>query len=284
MKIKDFKKIKDFSLIIIPAIDGSQRKNFALNFWRLAALFSLAALLIGVIAFLLFSITPLKYFIISTDVAMTEQNKKIEQLNERVIFLTRELENISALNKKLKYAIMLGDSSLFDSLENKNRSKKLSDQELPVGGNLLFIIKKLFADTTKVSIDTTRIKVRPNYFINPVNYGFITRGFNSKKGHLGIDFAVKTGTNVYATAGGFVIFADYNSDDGYMIILMHDNEYISVYKHCSALTKKIRDRVIQGEVIALSGNTGLNTTGPHLHFEIWKEGQVINPKNVLFKN
>jgi len=54
-----------------------------------------------------------------------------------------------------------------------------------------------------------------------------------------------------------------------------------VYKHCSILLKKIRDRVFQGELISLSGNSGEITTGPHLHFEIWKQGQPINPKNVF---
>jgi len=119
-----------------------------------------------------------------------------------------------------------------------------------------------------------------DYFIKPVN-GFISRGFNTDKGHIGIDFVVKVGSPVYAAANGYVVFADYTSRDGYMMIINHTNDYITVYKHCSILLKKIRDRVFQGELISLSGNSGEITTGPHLHFEIWKQGQPINPKNVF---
>ena len=98
---------------------------------------------------------------------------------------------------------------------------------------------------------------------------------------MGLDFAVRTGTSILASAAGYVVFAGFTADDGYMIILVHSDGYITVYKHCSGLTKKLRDSVLQGETIALSGNTGLATTGPHLHFEIWKNGQVIDPKDLL---
>jgi murein DD-endopeptidase MepM/ murein hydrolase activator NlpD len=101
---------------------------------------------------------------------------------------------------------------------------------------------------------------------------------------MGIDFVVKTGTPVYVSANGFIIFANYTVKDGNMIIVSHPGNYISVYKHCSSLLKKERETVVQGELIALSGNTGEITTGPHLHFEIWKEGKPINPITILIKN
>jgi len=68
-----------------------------------------------------------------------------------------------------------------------------------------------------------------------------------------------------------------------MIIIQHDDKYTSVYKHCSKLLKKSRDLVEQGMTIALSGNTGKNSSGPHLHFEIWYNGRQINPQEVLLK-
>lgn len=92
---------------------------------------------------------------------------------------------------------------------------------------------------------------------------------------------MKSGTPVYAAANGYVIFADYTTEDGYMIILDNNNGYITVYKHCSVLLKRARDVVLQGETIALSGNTGEISTGPHLHFEIWKDGKPINPEKIL---
>ena len=64
-------------------------------------------------------------------------------------------------------------------------------------------------------------------------------------------------------------------------MIQHDNNYLTIYKHCSSLIKKIRERVTQGELIALSGNTGKNTTGPHLNFEIWQNGKPIDPQKIL---
>ena len=98
---------------------------------------------------------------------------------------------------------------------------------------------------------------------------------------MGLDFSVKSGAPVYASESGMVIFADFTAGDGYKIIIQHDGGYISVYKHCSVLMKKERDIVSRGELIALSGNSGENTSGAHLHFEIWKDGKPLNPKEIL---
>ena len=77
------------------------------------------------------------------------------------------------------------------------------------------------------------------------------------------------------------MFSDHTLDDGYMIIIIHPNDYISVYKHCSSLLKRKREKIIQSEMIALSGNTGHKSHGPHLHFEIWKNGQPLNPQKLF---
>jgi murein DD-endopeptidase MepM/ murein hydrolase activator NlpD len=121
-----------------------------------------------------------------------------------------------------------------------------------------------------------------HYFKRPVE-GFISTKFNPEKGHYGIDIVVKTGTPIYAAASGYVVFSDYTVDDGYMIIIIHPNDYISIYKHCSSLLKQKKDRIIQSEVIALTGNSGHKSHGPHLHFEIWKNGKPLNPLE-LFTN
>ena len=103
------------------------------------------------------------------------------------------------------------------------------------------------------------------------------------KFNFGIDFAVQTGSAVFSSQGGLIIFSDFTIDDGNKIIIQHDNGFITVYKHCSSLLKHERDNVVQGEIIGLSGNTGENTTGPHLHFEIWKDGKPQNPKEFFIK-
>lgn len=98
---------------------------------------------------------------------------------------------------------------------------------------------------------------------------------------MGIDYAVSEGTLVFAPANGTIIFANYTPDNGNVLIIQHKENHLTIFKHCSALLKSVREYVIQGEPIALSGNTGTNTSGPHLHFEIWKNSKPIDPIGLL---
>ena len=196
---------------------------------------------------------------------------KINELNHKLNQVTKELEHLKDTNERLKFAIGLGDSTLLKS--SGKDTAKAERKKNPFGGNIFAIITKM--------LQGEKDKQSKSYYFSKPADGFISRGFDPERGHMGIDFVIKTGTPVFAAANGYVIFADYTTKDGYMIILNHNNGYISVYKHCSVLLKRARETVLQGEVIALSGNTGEISTGPHLHFEIWKNGEPIDPKKVL---
>ncbi|MGV6844565.1 MAG: M23 family metallopeptidase [Lutibacter sp.] len=117
-------------------------------------------------------------------------------------------------------------------------------------------------------------------FFAPIS-GAITERFNINKKHFAIDIAVKEGTPVKAVADGTVIFASWTSDTGNVIIVEHKGGFISIYKHNAILLKQQGDVVQSGEVIASSGNTGEFSTGAHLHFELWYNGQPVNPENYI---
>lgn len=275
MNFKDIKKIKSFSILFIPTRAGIETKSrqFSSNkVLLIVSIYSIALLFVG---FLILNLTPLRGVVFPGNSSLSPSEKQlINELNQRLIFLTSELENLKSTNEQLKNAIMLGDSSLIDSLtNNKNQNKKKKN---PYGGDLFSVVNFLFGGKDPSQQDNV-------LFTSPTN-GFISRGFNPDIGHMGIDIVVKIGTPVYAASGGYVVFADYTVKDGYMIILAHSDGYITVYKHCSVLLKKARDSVYEGEIIALSGNTGEITTGPHLHFEVWKNGKPINPKTLLINN
>ncbi|MBD3409581.1 MAG: peptidoglycan DD-metalloendopeptidase family protein [Ignavibacteriales bacterium] len=118
------------------------------------------------------------------------------------------------------------------------------------------------------------------YFRAPIR-GFVTRGYDPATGHFGVDFAAKTGTPVLAAADGYVISADYSFEDGHTLIVAHPDGYMTVYKHCERLLARVRERVTRGEAIALCGDTGERSTGPHLHFELWSDGAAIDPTEYL---
>lgn len=111
--------------------------------------------------------------------------------------------------------------------------------------------------------------------------GSITEKYNAKNKHFAIDIALAKNTPIKAVLNGTVIFADWTPTNGNVIILRHNNGFISVYKHSASLTKTQGDIVKTGEVIALAGSTGQESTGVHLHFELWKDGYPIDPTQFI---
>ena len=108
--------------------------------------------------------------------------------------------------------------------------------------------------------------------------GFLARGFDASRGHYGLDVAVKEGTPIRSIGDGYVVFSDWTNDGGYVVAVQHADGYLSAYKHNSRLLKRVGDRVRSREAVALSGNTGEITSGPHLHFELWRNGLAQDPR------
>lgn len=263
------KKIRNFSVIIIPEETSQKAKTVKLSFPNLVWIVALYTLLSVVIGYYTLSITGLDYYLAPVNAGLKESDRLlVKDLNTKIIFLVTELEKLKSTNGKLKYALLLGDSTLFDSL-NQNSNSDSSTGKMHIEGNVLNIAQQLLLKLSSQG-DLP-------LFTKPVD-GFVSMEFDPEKGHMGIDFVIKEGTPVYAASGGYIMFSDYTIDDGYMIIIIHSDGYISIYKHCSSLIKGVRDNVEQGELIALSGNSGKHTTGPHLHFEIWRDGKPVNPE------
>ena len=115
----------------------------------------------------------------------------------------------------------------------------------------------------------------------PPAKGHITDKYSPKNKHFAVDVALAKNTPIKSVANGTVIFADWTPSTGYVMIIRHGDGIISVYKHASSLTKSQGDVVRSGEAIALAGSTGEESTGIHLHFELWKDGFPIDPTNFI---
>ena len=118
------------------------------------------------------------------------------------------------------------------------------------------------------------------FFYKPLN-GIISATFNSETGHFGIDLASALRESVIATLDGTVIYTGFDPKYGNVISLQHKNDFISIYKHNDIVLKESGDRVVAGEAIAIVGNTGELSTGPHLHFELWHKGVAVNPEDYI---
>ena len=117
-------------------------------------------------------------------------------------------------------------------------------------------------------------------FFPPIN-GMVTGKQDVGNGHFGVDVVGKLNSRISAAMDGTVIFAGWTIDTGYVIYLQHEQNLVTVYRHNAELLKIQGDKVRAGEAIAIMGNTGKETTGPHLHFEMWLNGVSINPEDYI---
>lgn len=111
--------------------------------------------------------------------------------------------------------------------------------------------------------------------------GILSSSFNADNHHFGVDIAANPNESVLAAKEGTVIWSTYSMQTGYVIALQHSKGLVTVYKHCGSLLKQQGQQVKAGEAIALVGNTGVESTGPHLHFEMWHNGQAIDPEKYI---
>lgn len=125
-----------------------------------------------------------------------------------------------------------------------------------------------------------RLNLSQIHFFVPLK-GVITNKFKSTPDHFGVDLVSEPNARISAIMDGTVIFSGWTIETGYVIFIQHDAELISAYKHNSELLKNKGDRVQAGEAIAIIGNTGELSTGPHLHFELWHHGTAIDPEQYI---
>ena len=155
--------------------------------------------------------------------------------------------------------------------------------------NILF--NNLFSDFEyDLKIDSTKNYKDFIYYFNkqteiqmpdriPIN-GFVTRGVNLNNNHYGIDIAAKKKDNIFSPDDGRVIFSGMSEDLGNTIIIAHPKGFITVFAHNDTNLVKSGVRVEKGDIIAFVGETG-NSEGPHLHFELWKNNEVLDPREIF---
>jgi len=142
---------------------------------------------------------------------------------------------------------------------------------------------KLIGEKLNLSI-SNNLKKLPSianiHFFTPLR-GLITNKFNTKTEHLAVDIVGSPNSRISSVLDGTVVFAGWTMDTGYSIYIQHENNIISAYKHNAELLKEVGDKVKAGDVIAIMGNSGELTTGPHLHFELWHNGTALDPETYI---
>jgi murein DD-endopeptidase MepM/ murein hydrolase activator NlpD len=161
----------------------------------------------------------------------------------------------------------------FDTINRLSKSREDSLLRLEMESQNDFNLREDEAEAAPTSLSSF-------YFFTPLK-GTITSDFESKQKHFGVDIVSAPNEAIKSTLDGTVLIADWTTETGYVIGIQHSNNLFSFYKHNSALLKKTGEYVKAGDVIAIVGNTGEYTTGPHLHFELWYNGTAVNPVDYI---
>lgn len=190
------------------------------------------------------------------------------------------------VNKQNLYIMNIQDIFLgkikVDTVHSMDSLTNLREDSLMTHTQREAEFRKQYEETEKYNLTsiTSRPEVDGIIFYRPT-LGMVSSPFNADEKHFGTDIAANPGESVLATLDGTVILSTYTAETGYLIEVQHNQDFVSVYKHCGSLLKKTGDFVKGGEVIALVGNTGQLSTGPHLHFELWHKGRAVNPEQYI---
>jgi len=260
------RKIKYYTFLLIPDNERATKSvKLSAALLRTIFIFSVALvvlIIIGVVSYWRWAEVVIDYY------ALREENTKLKNAMSKIETITDDLERVKKMDQKLRSSL-----SGYVSVIEQSDADKQSD-----------ILEQL--DITD-GMQSNRSIFNSIPDIYPVD-GFTTREFNTysmlHEAHLGIDIASTKGSPVKATADGVVIFSGWTYEDGNVVILEHMFNFFSFYKHnlrnlCTEL-----EHVKKGQVIALVGDTGLISSGPHLHFEIWRGSVPVNPKLYLRAN
>ena len=271
-----------YKLVILNDDTFEEKASFNASLWYLIIGTSAFAILLIFLTITTIRFTPLREYlsgvtdddsrkIIIEAYGKVDSLEKVTKAND--LYLTNLKNVINGNVGEDKFEKPKDISKASDSIK---LNQKISKEEK----ELRSLIESEGKFDLNAQTQTERTGIASYAFFSPVK-GKVTDSFDPKIQHYGLDIASRKNENIKATLEGTVVFSNFTPETGHVIAIQHGNNLISFYKHCSVLLKKVGSFVRAGEVIAIVGNTGEYSTGPHLHFEIWFNGIAVNPQNYM---
>lgn len=271
------KLLTKYRLVLLNDSTYEEKTSFKIS--RLNVFFALFALMFIVVfitsAILFF--TPIREYIPGySSISLQKQanllSYKTDSLRQ-IVFLNDQY--INSLKK-----VLTGDLETIEYKQDSIVYKDAMNIQIIEKSKEDSILRQLVDSEDKYNLANIN-KDRDFYLLTSPISGAVSQNYSIADDHLAIDISVDIGTPVKAVSNGRVILSEWTTQTGYVLIIDHGNDLISVYKHNSKLLKSQGEIVKQGEIIALSGNSGVLTSGPHLHFELWSEGFSIDPNTLI---
>ncbi len=281
---KDKKKLSEkllhkYRLVILNEDTFEERVAFKLSRLNVISLSVIFSILLIVGTSILIAFTPIKEYIPGYSSSALKQKAtrlslKVDSLENQVAINNHYYQSIRAiLSGKIPVEEFNEDSTYKTQISNINTEEL---QPTPAENDL----REKVENNDKFNLLEQAVK-KTNLSLFPPVTGRITETYNAKIKHYAVDIVTVKDKPVKTVADGTVIFSEWTASTGYVIIIEHSFGLISVYKHNAELLKTQGDLVKSGEVIAITGNTGELSTGPHLHFELWVDGYPVNPQDYI---
>ncbi len=288
MKTKQDKKrnsrwLHHYKFVMYDQDDRRPKFAFKINFINVMLLFALFSVIVIIATLLMLKYSPLKSYFLPEPPAVKESQykKQILGLQEQIEKLENKIVSSEIYINEVKKVVsgQIKAAEVDTALMAKEYPYSIDDDKLkPSKEDSIFR-----QEIAKEELDAMSQKTGSsdaNLLYTPLK-GVVTAGYDVTENHLAIDVAAPEGDAVKAVADGNIVFSDWTPDTGYVVMISHPKNMISVYKHNSAVYKKVGETVKKGEAVAAVGNTGELTTGPHLHFELWINGNAVDPATYI---
>jgi murein DD-endopeptidase MepM/ murein hydrolase activator NlpD len=276
-------KIKSkYRLVLYNDSTYEEALSFRLSRLNVFAYFGSVIILLIFLIILLVAYTPLRELIPHVPDGKLQQNiimnaVRIDSLDYRL--KTRDLYYLDNIKR------ILSDQEPVSFLEETDSVSRPEDITFSKSAYDSILRKEIeAADQFALSLTQSKDKnkgIEYTHFFNPLSKGIVNNAFDPSTKHFGVDIVSELNEGVKSTLDGTVILATWTLTTGHVIQIQHPNNLVSVYKHNAVLFKEQGDKVKAGEVIAIIGNSGEQTTGPHLHFELWYNGTPVNPEDYI---
>jgi murein DD-endopeptidase MepM/ murein hydrolase activator NlpD len=269
-----------YRLVVMNDDTFEEKVSLRLTPLNLFTLIGIVVILLIVVVTSLIAFTPLREYI--PGYADPTIDRQIDDLVQR----TDSLETVLAYNASYIWNVRnILEGNVVDTAGRTKPSPPVKKDGISLDpGTSENELRKQIESQDPYSLGYEESSARNNissfFFFSPIK-GTVTSSFNIAEEHYGVDIVAPENEAIKATLDGTVILADWTSETGYVIQVQHSNNLVSVYKHNSALMKKAGQYVKAGEVLAIIGNSGEHTTGPHLHFELWYNGTPVDPQDYM---
>ena len=267
---------KNYRLAVMEENSYQEKFALSLSIRNIFLISSSIAFVIILITSLLIFYTPIREYIPGYDTTKIriQAIQNLDKLDSIMNSLEKNEQFIEAFSRTIN-----GQDFLNQYEDSKIKEVDITELEVSISIEDS-ILRKIVEVEDKFNIIETEDDFQAPNLISPAS-GIISEGFDFGKQHYGVDIVLKERTPIKAVYDGIVLFSEWTLNYGYTVVVFHKNELISTYKHNQSVKVETGDFVQTGEVIALSGNTGEFTSGPHLHFELWDLQGPINPEDLI---